>query len=145
MLVYFSATPADWLDNLLKEKLNGAKIGDALEDVRWSYVAHCLKLLSDLKSSLLEVSQIGHDDKTKPPLDTLSVSQQQNVSSMIQLVIALGIVPSLIPGVGIPIEKRSKFYEIVMRSHDSKSVEEVRVFLVGYKKMAINWQNCKIT
>merc|ERR1711963_517638 len=79
-------SPADWLDNLLKEKLDFNETGEIL-DVRWNYVTKGLELLQRLKNSLKDKDCLG---------DTLSVGQQQNVSATIQMVIALGIVPSLL-------------------------------------------------
>ena len=43
----------------------------------------------------------------------VSVTNQQNLASLVQLVIALGALPSLLPGVGLSMSKRSKFYETV--------------------------------
>ena len=63
-------------------------------------------------------SLVPHDQ----PL--LSVNQQQNVSLLIQLVIAFGALPFLLPGVGLPLDKRSKFYSMVCPS-SNLSVEQV--------------------
>ena len=102
--ICFIDSPYDWLDNLLKEKLSkapsddaknndenlGVKDHDEVLDVRWTYATKGLELLAQLKDTL--------KDKKESLSETLSVSQQQNVSSLTQLVIALGIVPSLLPG-----------------------------------------------
>jgi len=103
-------SPADWLDNLLKEKLDSD--GKEALDVRWNYVTKGLELLQKLKNSLPK-------DSKDSLSESLSVSQQQNVSAGIQLVIALGIVPSLLPGVGLSMAKRSKFYEIEAKTRKS--------------------------
>ena len=79
------------------------------KDVRWEYVLKSLELLNSLKESLKSVEDSDLN---------LSVNQQQNVSSIIQLAVALGIVPSLLPGVGLPLSKRSKFYEIVSKEQE---------------------------
>ena len=55
----------------------------------------------------------------------LSVKQQENISLLTQLVIAFGALPFLIPGVGLPVEKRSKFYSMVCPPKDL-SIEEVK-------------------
>ena len=108
------------------EKLGnaGKDIGD---DVRWNYVVTCFEYLEDLKSALEEVSAGGAKNQSEDalPPHSLSVKQEQHVSSLVQMIIALGILPSLLPGVGLPIEKRSKFYELVApkKSNELKSVE----------------------
>ena len=103
-------SPADWLDNLLKEKLDSD--GKEALDVRWNYVTKGLELLQRLKNSLPK-------DSKDSLSESLSIGQQQNVSAGIQLVIALGIVPSLLPGVGLSMAKRSKFYEIEAKTRKS--------------------------
>ena len=82
-----SKTPSDTKNN--DENL-GVKDHDEVLDVRWTYATKGLELLVQLKDAL--------KDKKESLSETLSVSQQQNVSSLTQLVIALGIVPSLLPG-----------------------------------------------
>ena len=116
------------MDNLLKEKLNkeAININSDDENVRWAYVRHCLSLLRCLKDELCQASKIGSDTGH---VDILSIQKQQCVSSMIQLVVALGIVPSLLPGVGLPMAKRSKFYELLNAENaetESPSVIEVQ-------------------
>lgn len=112
------------MDNLLREKLNKALNRDCDGNARWAYVRHCLSLLRDLKDGLCEAS---HSEASPGgDADILSVQQQQSVSSMIQLVVALGVVPSLLPGVGLPLAKRSKFYELVAEAeNESPSILEV--------------------
>jgi hypothetical protein len=119
-------SPSDWLDHILKEKLCKLNNPPTDSEVRWAYVKSCIDLLQELKDALGQLS--GQADKESAlPADTLSVSQQQHVSSMIQFIIALGVVPSLVPGVGLPLEKRSKFYECIVSGTKSEvSVDEVR-------------------
>ena len=128
-------TPEEWLDTILVDKLGnaGKDIGD---DVRWNYVVTCFEYLEDLKSALEEVSAGGAKNQSEDalPPHSLSVKQEQHVSSLVQMIIALGILPSLLPGVGLPIEKRSKFYELVappkQSSKDLKSVENLHESVV---------------
>ena len=128
-------TPEEWLDTILVDKLGnaGKDIGD---DVRWNYVVTCFEYLEELKSALEEVSagaknQSDENIDVLPP-HSLSVKQEQHVSSLVQMIIALGILPSLLPGVGLPIEKRSKFYELVApkKSNELKSVENLHETVV---------------
>ena len=130
-------TPEEWLDKILVDKLGnaGKDIGD---DVRWNYVVTCFEYLEELKSALEEVSagaknQSDENINVLPP-HSLSVKQEQHVSSLVQMIIALGILPSLLPGVGLPIEKRSKFYELVApkKSNELKSVENLHETVVKF-------------
>lgn len=114
-MIPFPDSTSDWLDNLLKEKLNLKENVANNEEVRWAYVKECLALLEELKAGMNDVSE-------KESL--LSVSQQQNVSSIVQLAIALGMVPSLLPGVGLSVSKRSKFYEVVAKKESTLSILE---------------------
>ena len=110
-------TPALWLENLLKEKLLTANLEDS-EDVFLAYTTHGLSLLKSLKSCM----ESNHEETL------LSVNQQQNISLLTQLVIAFGALPFLLPGVGLPLEKRSKFYTMVCPPKDL-SIEEVKRIL----------------
>ena len=96
------------------------------QDVLLTYAQHGLVLMQSLKTSLLEASK----DQQQEPL--LSVNQQQNVTTLTQLIIAFGALPSMLPGVGLPLEKRSKFYSMVQpQEHRSLSVEEKHQRLVN--------------
>ena len=123
----FPDTPSTWLENLVSEKLINAKIELSPEqDVLLTYAQHGLVLMQSLKTSLLEASK----DQQQEPL--LSVNQQQNVTTLTQLIIAFGALPSMLPGVGLPLEKRSKFYSMVQpQEHRSLSVEEKHQRLVN--------------
>lgn len=68
--------------------------------MRWNYVSVCLDHLSDLKRVLEEVKSSSTTAENALPPTSLSVNQEQQVSSMVQLVLALGVLPSLLPGVG---------------------------------------------
>ena len=68
--------------------------------MRWNYVSVCLDYLSDLKRVLEEVKSSSTTAENALPPTSLSVNQEQQVSSMVQLVLALGVLPSLLPGVG---------------------------------------------
>ena len=69
--------------------------------MRWNYVSVCLDYLSDLKRVLEEVKSSSTTAENALPPTSLSVNQEQQVSSMVQLVLALGVLPSLLPGVGM--------------------------------------------
>ena len=110
----------------MSEKLVKAKIELSPEqDVLLTYAQHGLALMQSLKTSLMEAAA----NDIQEPL--LSVNQQQNVTTLIQLIIAFGALPSMLPGVGLPLEKRSKFYSMVQpQEQGSLSVEEKHQRLV---------------
>ena len=73
---------------------------------------------------------------------SLSVGQEQHVSSLIQLVFALGVVPSLLPGIGLPVEKRSKFYNLVVpKEPQENSVEKLHERIVNCTKNIVELAN----
>ena len=47
------------------------------------------------------------------PAFQLSTSDKQIISKVVQGVIFLGVVPNLSPGVGLPLQRRSKLYQIL--------------------------------
>ena len=55
---------------------------------------------------------------------TVALSRQ--VQRLLQLVVALGIVPNLLPGVGLPMEKRSAFFQCLKTDEKELDPEEVR-------------------
>ena len=91
------------------------------DDVRWSYVKFSISYLEKLMDLLLQLREnfdknlSDTSNKNRLPPDALSVSQQQQISKVIQLVLVFGAIPSFAPGVGMPFSKRSKF-EILFRN-----------------------------
>ena len=108
----------------------------------WLYVETSLHLLQELKHALISVSSNNDQEKPRsvePTLssDSLSVTQQQHVSALLQFITALGIVPSLIPGVGLPMEKRSKFLQHVQDENASNFSIETVISFVSSKDYSI--------
>ena len=110
--------------------------GDNLKDVRWRFVLYCLKLMQLLKESIersmaeFKQSQKLEEGKTygptdAPPLspDTLSFGQQKTILTALQFITCLGIVPNLEYGVGIPLENRSGFGQILGGSQKNPDEE----------------------
>ncbi|XP_051884631.1 transport and Golgi organization protein 6 homolog [Pristis pectinata] len=88
------------------------------DDIVWSFVVEVLVLLLCLKQAMIDVLAQFTPQKPNPkspecapPLspDTLSISQQKTVQSALQFAVTLGICPYLLPGVGIPLGRRSEF------------------------------------
>lgn len=55
----------------------------------------------------------------------LSVQQERDVAKCLQLVVAFGLLPNLMPNVGIPVQKRSKWHNL-FASRSGTSEEQVR-------------------
>lgn len=103
--------------------------------IRWTFVEICLYLLQKLKEILQEIAL----DSTKeselkelhqnPKLsaDALSVNDQKTVLTCVQFVVSLGIYPNLLPGVGVPVEKRSGFFELIKGTGEN-SRSDVHLF-----------------
>jgi len=135
-------TENNWLVGTVRAKVQqyGARIqgGDALlclgsEDVYFDYVRCCIHALMTLKFELkLAVEKEINDSmeveggKKMPKLaaDTLSIAQNKSVGSLVQMVVALGILPNLVPGVGLPLEKRSDYLQAVIKSVPERNILE---------------------
>ncbi|XP_057610059.1 transport and Golgi organization protein 6 homolog [Chionomys nivalis] len=92
------------------------------EDITWSFTSQILLLLLCLKETMTRLvadfSPGTPNPKTPeaaPALspDTLSVSQQKTVQSVLQFVVTLGVCPYLLPGVGVPLKHRTEFGAVV--------------------------------
>lgn len=106
-------------------KLDKTAVTRDKDSLRWCYVKTCLELLKLLKESLIELKREGDgsgeeaahgkrgNDAPRLPADSLSVGDQKTVLTALQFVVILGISPNLLPGVGIPLEKRSGFASVL--------------------------------
>ena len=65
-----------------------------------------LYILLSLKKCLSEKTS-KCKGKEQPAADLLSVSQQKTIRTCLQFVISMGVLPSLLPGVGISLAARS--------------------------------------
>ncbi|XP_035674864.1 transport and Golgi organization protein 6 homolog [Branchiostoma floridae] len=117
------------------------------DEIRFKFALECLRLIKCLKIAMVEAmkefnqsqsknsedsqsaprpgsksqSRVRRDD-VAPPLspDTLSIAQQKTLSTALQFVVCLGICPNLLPGVGIPLERRSGFGKVLQTSQEDK-------------------------
>jgi len=104
----------------LADKLTFDVVETSAYDARWHFVMCNIQLLQLLCKTLSEVTERcsplpGHTARADPeshcsPLspDVLSLTQRKAVSSALQFVSGLGICPLLMPGVGIPLHRRSE-------------------------------------
>ena len=91
-------------------------------DVTWRFTSQTLLLLLCLKETMLRLAAGFNPGKPNPKTpeaapalspDTLSVSQQKTVQSVLQFVVTLGVCPYLVPGVGVPLRHRTEFGAVV--------------------------------
>ncbi|XP_069491647.1 transport and Golgi organization protein 6 homolog isoform X1 [Ambystoma mexicanum] len=91
-------------------------------DATWAFASEVLILLLCLKQCMVELT--NSFQPTRPNLrtpeaapalspDTLSIAQQKMVQSALQFVVTLGISPYLLPGIGVPLRRRSEFGAMV--------------------------------
>uniref|UniRef100_A0A667I0D5 Transport and golgi organization 6 homolog n=1 Tax=Lynx canadensis TaxID=61383 RepID=A0A667I0D5_LYNCA len=102
------ANKAEWLQNSV--------------DVTWSFTSQTLLLLLCLKETMIHLAADFSPGKPSlrtpeaaPALspDTLSISQQKTVQSVLQFVVTFGVCPYLVPGVGVPLRCRTAFGAVV--------------------------------
>ncbi|XP_077611784.1 transport and Golgi organization protein 6 homolog [Crocuta crocuta] len=108
---------------LLKDEIaNKAEWPQNSVDVTWRFTSQALLLLLCLKESMIHLAADFNPGKPNlrtpeaaPALspDTLSISQQKTVQSVLQFVVTLGVCPYLMPGVGIPLRCRTEFGAVV--------------------------------
>ncbi|XP_073911861.1 transport and Golgi organization protein 6 homolog isoform X3 [Castor canadensis] len=91
-------------------------------DITWSFTSQTLLLLLCLKETMIRLAADFHPGKPNPRTpevapalspDTLSISQQKTVQSVLQFVVTLGVCPYLVPGVGVPLRSRTEFGAVV--------------------------------
>jgi hypothetical protein len=81
-------------------------IEDIIFFFRWRFVCVSLYILLLLKKCLSEKTS-KCKGKEQLTADLLSVSQQKTIRTCLQFVISMGVLPSLLPGVGISLAARS--------------------------------------
>lgn len=108
---------------LLKDEIaNKAEWPQNSVDVTWRFTSQALLLLLCLKESMIHLAADFNPGKPNlrtpeaaPALspDTLSISHQKTVQSVLQFVVTLGVCPYLMPGVGVPLRCRTEFGAVV--------------------------------
>uniref|UniRef100_A0A8C3VWB1 Transport and golgi organization 6 homolog n=1 Tax=Catagonus wagneri TaxID=51154 RepID=A0A8C3VWB1_9CETA len=91
-------------------------------DITWAFTAQTLLVLLCLKETMTRLAADFNPAKGNPRTpeaapalspDTLSISQQKTVQSVLQFVVTLGVCPYLVPGVGVPLKYRTAFGAVV--------------------------------
>jgi len=105
-------------------------------DVRWHFIACNIQLLQLLCKHLSEVTEKcdslsgnasgcrgTNPEMSAPPLaaNTLSLAHRKVISSALQFIAGLGICPLLMPGVGIPLHRRSELAWRLVAETDAAS------------------------
>ncbi|KAF5919558.1 hypothetical protein HPG69_000157 [Diceros bicornis minor] len=108
---------------LLRDEIaNKAEWPQNSVDVTWSFTSQTLLLLLCLKETMIHLAADFNPGKPNPRTpeaapalspDTLSISQQKTVQSVLQFVVTLGVCPYLMPGVGVPLRYRTEFGAVV--------------------------------
>lgn len=86
---------------------------------QWKFVRYCLHGLTVLQKALVNSMaeyQLPSEARNQPPVmspDTLSFTEQKLVKTLVQFVVCLGICRNMEPGVGLSMELRTGFSEIV--------------------------------
>lgn len=115
---------AQWenLKALRDQIANQAEWPQSSNGITWSFTSQTLLLLLCLKEIMTRLSADFNPGKPNPRTaeaapalspDTLSVSQQKTVQSVLQFVVTLGVCPYLMPGVGVPLRDRTEFGAVV--------------------------------
>ncbi|XP_077888711.1 transport and Golgi organization protein 6 homolog isoform X4 [Ictidomys tridecemlineatus] len=107
---------------LRDEIVNKAEWPQNSVDITWSFTSQALLLLLCLKETMTHLAAAFNPGKPNPKTpevaptlspDTLSISQQKMVQSVLQFVVILGVCPYLMPGVGVPLRYRTEFGAVV--------------------------------
>lgn len=82
---------------------------------RWTYSCLCLETLLQVGDKLEIEAATDRAGSTNAPCEPLflSVRQEKEVAACLQLVVSFGLLPNLLPNIGVPIQKRSKWWDIL--------------------------------
>ncbi|XP_057368356.1 transport and Golgi organization protein 6 homolog [Daphnia carinata] len=87
-------------------------------DVKWSYSCLCLETILEVAKAMdLDAANCNkstiHSDSSVP---CLSVQHEIDIAKCFQLIVGFGLLPNLLPNIGIPIQRRSKYYNLFHQS-----------------------------
>jgi len=131
-----SNSDSNWFVSIIGAKVqeysSKCGLGIALgSDTYFDYVRCCVNALINLKFELTNIAtssetETGKETSPGPKLqpDTLSIAQQKSVSALVQMVLALGVLPNLLPGVTTPTDKRSVFLQTVIKAIPDRAILE---------------------
>ena len=124
---------------LQRSDMKGALKAECGSDNRWKFVTMLLNTILALKDVikkemerynvlLQDMKNARPNDNSAPPMspDTFSEDQKKTINTALQFVLGFGICPALQPGVGLPLEWRTEFHELLK---------------VQYRVAALSYQN----
>lgn len=97
---------------------------------RWSYCCFCMEMILELAKIVDSDSancNLSDDDSQIP---RLSVQNEIDLAKCFQLVVGFGLLPNIIPNIGIPIQKRSKWHNLFSSTTDITE-EQVRFYILN--------------
>lgn len=118
-----------WLEQILAGKvaeyssLCGLSLSPS-KDTYFDYVRCCVNSLLNLRFELTNVATNSGGDESRLEPDTLSIGQQKAVLGLVQMILALGVLPNLQPGVASPASKRSVFLQAVLEAAPDRTILE---------------------
>ena len=134
LLTPTDSTPAGrsdktWLERILAGKVAeySSKCGLTLspsKDTYFDYVRCCVNSLLNLRFELTNVATNSGGDESRLEPDTLSIGQQKAVLGLVQMILALGVLPNLQPGLASPPSKRSVFLQSVLAAAPERTILE---------------------
>lgn len=120
----------------------GTNLGSEAGDVGFNFVRCSVHALINLRSQLkLAVEQ--NNVSGGPPPDTLSMTQTKASGDLLGMVVALGVLPNLLPGVGLPLEERSDKLINAASLSSSNSVLEKYKQLVFTLESLLELKSCR--
>lgn len=95
---------------------------------RWSYSCLCLETILEIAKSidLDSVNCNNSGNLNDPNVPQLSVQHEIDIAKCFQLIVGFGLLPNLLPNIGVPIQKRSKFFNLF---HHPIDISDEQVFL----------------
>ncbi|KFM81853.1 Transmembrane and coiled-coil domain-containing protein 7, partial [Stegodyphus mimosarum] len=111
------------------------------------FLALCLVLIKLLSEALIaeeteDVSVNKNEQKYSVPKGLLSISQQKVLKKCLQFVVALGILPNLLRGVGIPLIKKSEYGSLVEHLSSDCTLHQKHVQIVICVETLLNCLDC---
>ncbi|KAK2702613.1 transport and Golgi organization protein 6 homolog [Artemia franciscana] len=100
-------------------------------DPRFSYVCSAIISLLRLHAEITELTSKFNSGLVTPvlaPPCIISASQRDKIIKLVQYVIALEVLPNLLPGVGIPLKKRSEYAHELLDQASASNVSDVEKY-----------------
>ena len=122
-----SGSDRTWFQTIIARKVEEYSVQCGLTlspgpDTYFDYVRCCVNALINLRFELTKLA--SSEEKASIAADSLSIGQQKSVTGLVEMILALGVLPNLLPGVGLPASKRSLFLQTVIETVPDRSILE---------------------